>query len=148
MMRLALLAILLSAVIPRDARSQLIASQISSGDRVRVTAPSVVPEPVVATYLSAADDTLRLLAAGGGVRLGVPIAAVERFEVSDGRARGKWAKWGALLGLGVAVIAAQSGDSNDWSGLGYVIAGPPVGALAGSLIAPEQWRNESLAPRR
>lgn len=147
-MRLAILAVLLSAVIPRDAAAQWIASQLSSGARVRVTAPRIVPEPVVGTYLSAAGDSVRLLAAGGGVRLAVPIAAVERFEVSDGRARGKWAKRGALVGLGLGLAAASAGDSDEWSNLGFLILAVPSGALAGALIAPEQWHHASLAPLR
>jgi hypothetical protein len=145
-MRLAILAVILCALVPGKASSQLIASQLSSGQRVRVTAPSVARGPVVGTYLSAASDTLRLLAGGGGARLAVPFGAVQRFEVSDGRARGTWAKRGALAGLGLGLAVLGAGDSSE--GLMYLILAPPLGALAGALIAPERWSHASLASMR
>jgi hypothetical protein len=115
--------------------------------RVRVTAPRVASEPMVGTYLSADRDTLRLLTTEGSPQLAVPVTAVQRFEVSTGRTRLKWARRGALAGLvfGLVLGATQDDGAVFISGLLFA---PPAGAVAGAMMAPERWREASLdAPR-
>jgi hypothetical protein len=143
-MRPPLAVLLLLALFSRPAASQLIGrARVDPRMRVRVTAPRVASEPMVGTYLSADGDTLRLLATEGMPKLAVPVTAVQRFEVSEGRARVRWARRGALAGLVFGLVLGATNDDGAVFISGLLFA-PPAGAVAGALMAPERWRDAPI----
>jgi len=130
------------------------AGPLGAGTRVRVTAPSIVPEPVTGVFLSAERDSIRMTAHEGGFRMAIPMATVQQLEVSDGRARGRWARWGALAGaIGGTLIGGSGGSgtdhaADDWGRVGGLLLGAPLGAVAGAVLAPERWRTHSIVGLR
>lgn len=128
---------------------------IVPGDRVRISAPGIGVERLVATVLTVKPDTIVVR---NGEPLALPFASVTKLEVSRdrksrarlGMAIGFWS--GAVAG---GVIAARSlGDTEDtyWGGnlnlsdgtlfggaLFGGIAGTLVGALIGSTFKVDQW---------
>jgi hypothetical protein len=83
----------LVAVLVVTAPLALVAQQeppVAPGDRVRVSAPSVVEMRVVGFVASLDRDTLVLNAEGGAVLLTVPFASVTALEVYRGRKSRVW----------------------------------------------------------
>jgi hypothetical protein len=140
---------------------------VQDGDRVRVWAPSIAPEPLVGRLNILEDGTLEV-ADPSGAPMKVSVADVERLEVSLGHNRAKTAGIGAgigaLLGLGLAFIV---GDTNtvceesslplfgEWDNVCgeqanylYPIGGALVGAGIGLLVAPERWQESSIGQIR
>jgi len=152
-MRLARRILLALALCPTMAAAQW-AGQIDAGTRVRVTAPSIVPQPVVGAFLSSERDSIRVRAEDGKFRVAIPMARVQQLEVADGRSRGRWARWGAVAGaIGGTVIGGLGGSgttrpADDWGRVGGLVLGVPLGALAGALLAPERWREHSVVGLR
>lgn len=144
-----LLALVLGST---PAHGQLLARPITSGEPVRVTAPSVAAAPIRGAFLSGERDTIRVATAGGSLIVGVPFSAVERLEVSRGRDRKRWAVIGAGAGgvagllLGALSASGSSGSlDQSWAPLGGLIFGIPVGAVVGAIVAPERWREHPVA---
>ena len=128
---------------------------IVPGDRVRVSAPGIGVERLVATVLTAKPDTIVVQSREP---LALPIASVTRLELSRdrksrarlGMAIGFWS--GAIAG---GVIAASLEDAEDnfimdsnpsdaggallGSALLGGIAGTGLGALIGSIFRVDQW---------
>jgi hypothetical protein len=136
-----------SAGAPVDLRG----GSIGAGSRVRLSVPSVSPDPLVGRVAALTADSL-LLSRGSGVHLQLDSRAIQRVEVSAGRHRVRWALAGAVVGMLVGGVAGGSaGGKGDDSGLGAlagfvagVIVGTPLGAGVGALAAPERWRPVAL----
>ena len=132
---------------------------VTPGTRVRVSAPTVIPDRVIGTFLSASRDSL-LVAPGEHAVLRLDLNAVEALHVSAGRDRTKWALNGSAAGfVGVLLLSPAFCDRGDMGcGFGMLGAslflGIPGGALAGALSAPERWvrysgwrESRTVAPR-
>ena len=142
---LSLLVLLATVAAPADGRAQH--PQRPSGLRVRVTAPTAFAKPFVGTLGDHSGDSLSVAMGAGGARVVIPRAAVRQLEVSEGRARWRYAVLGGVLGLvGGAVIgaAAASSPEDPYAALGGLIVGgllgAPAGAVTGAVVAPERWR--------
>lgn len=129
---------------------------IATGTRVRVLAPSIFPERATATVLAAQNDTIVVARSDGAVSLSLPVSAIQKLEISEGRSRFKWAGLGALAGLFVGgYLGGTIGGKDDTSGVGAAagffagsILGVPGGAVLGALAAPERWVNYPLPSSR
>jgi hypothetical protein len=125
---------------------------VQAGSRVRVTARQLVV-PVIGSFQTVRRDTIVVLEEGVSASIwNVPVANVQRFELSagirggDGGRAVKFALWGgvsgAALGLLTSVILQNStGDRYDKGASAGVGAG--VGALILGLVgyrhAHEEW---------
>jgi hypothetical protein len=119
------------------------------GTRLRITAPSQLPKPLVGS-LTAVDASVLVVDSSKQVRRDV----IQKLEVSERRS---WKKKGALIGAGAGVLAAAflSAITNEEDlispgeafAVGLVLF-TPVGAGLGALIAPgESWVPvQALAP--
>jgi hypothetical protein len=145
----------------------LLAAQLASGgeplgvgDRVRVKATSEVTDDgtvaprqsrdwIVGMLATADGDELSVLVAPDEAAVRMPRVAVERLEVSRGRARGKatliGAGIGAAFGVVVGVISheqcqSEAGDDG-WCDLAwsFPMVTTPAGALLGLAIGKERW---------
>lgn len=144
-------------------------SRLERGARVRVTAPSISLEREIGTLGAVQGDTLFLEAGRFGESpTAVPLSAVTRLEVSEGRKgnAGLGMRVGALAGFlaGVAVAASQiekrtcdleqegldclGPDFDDLgsdlaAGLGMTmlgtVGGGALGAIVGSAFRTERW---------
>lgn len=120
---------------------------LPAGLRVRVTAPDVLPARQTGLIVRHGADSLVLVRDEGTVRIAIPAASITRLEVSAGRPRRRPALIGAGIGfIGGAVVGATWGKREDPNGFGGLlgliagaVVGPPVGALIGAAVAPEQW---------
>jgi hypothetical protein len=126
---------------------------LAPGTRLRVT---TLRSREVGSLL-AVDPMGLTLAREAGEPVRIPREAIRRVEASLGRsseAGGRWAAYGALIGLGigcgVSAILSDTvghGDSNIWSdmALGGLLFGLPAGAAVGYAAAPrEQWEPRPL----
>ncbi len=151
---LVLLAALLLACAPTGPPRFWI-EPVAPGDRVRVTAWSVVPGRPVGTVVSLGADTCVLEVEGRAEPLTLPLASVTRLEVSRGQESnvGKGALTGGLIGaafgLFVGLIVGSDPEffgenafANSVAVLGG--AGIGVGAIIGSLSTSDRWEEVPL----
>ena len=116
---------------------------VSAGTRVRVTAPDITYKPFVGRVSMMNSDTLYLAQQSAQIR--IPVAAIKGFEISEGRARWKWAVAGGLIGMvGGGAIGVLAMDRNDGIAqfigmVGGALLGAPTGAVVGAIAAPERW---------
>ncbi len=150
-----------------EVQAQLL--NLNTGERIRVLAPEIYPDPVIGQVSALTAETLVLETKKRGLKqLTVPLQAIERLEISRGYRRhtGKGALIGALV-AGVWWVATVSraffGPScrrdrsdADCDAIGVLLlyptplvsgAGGLVGAWGGSLIRTERWRALSLQTR-
>jgi hypothetical protein len=147
---------------------------LASDVRVRVTAPGLHRKPIVGRLVRADRDTIALAAGALAPLVSIPVAAVTRLEVSQGRRAGAGARRGAamtalVVGAAgatlttiVAVDAAierarpgRCGESGCYYGQTVVAvlsvvataAGAAGGALVGALVGAEGWERVSVPPR-
>jgi uncharacterized protein YcfJ len=141
----ALVAILATAP---TARAQYAApGWMSTGSRIRVTAPSLSTDPIVGRLLLYTTDSLLLAAGDGEVRMRVPMSLVRTVEVSEGRDRLDWAVKGAGIGLVAGILiggaAFAHSEANSLAsvagGIAGGVIGAPLGGVVGALAAPERW---------
>jgi uncharacterized protein YcfJ len=145
-----LLVLLVTVAAPADGRAQH--AQRPSGQRVRVTAPTAFAKPFVGTLAGYSADSLSVAMARGGARVVIPRDAVRQLEVSEGRARRRYAALGGILGLVAGAViggeAASTPEDPSLAGLAGMIAGGLLGASAGAaigaVVAPERWRHYYL----
>lgn len=134
---------------------------VEPGTRVRLTAPELRKEQVTGDVLFMNSDTL-VIELRNGENVEVPVASVERLEISRGPEYGKGllrgAKYGALTGVGVGALFFLEGVVFDDDGGFYLIAvpfltgvaavsGALVGGLVGTIFPPETWEEIPLSPR-
>lgn len=157
--RLAALAALFGTLVAGSslaAQSSLAHVQLPSGVRVRVTAPTVLPEPVVGRVVARTDEGLMISRNEGRVQITFSPEQIQLLEVSEGRNRGQWALMGGLGGMAAgALIGGWQGGRNDPSGfggaLGFIaggITGLFAGAIGGGLLAPERWERHLFSSTR
>jgi hypothetical protein len=134
---------------------------VAPGDRVRVTAPTVDPDPFVGKLVALGTDTCVLEVEGRPGHSALPFGSVERLEVSLGQKTkaGQYAGMGGLIGgvmgVGIALGACSGGEcegvTGDLTGAAAVvfgIGGAGVGALLGagigSGIKVDRWETVPL----
>jgi hypothetical protein len=155
-MRRILLAAAISLLMPELVAAQQVAATLPAGTTIRVTAPRALPERTTGAFQTARSDTL-WMQAGRSRQLVIPVATVERLEVSGGRSRLKW----ALIGAGTGALAGfvlggmAGGGEDDITGTGAAagaIAGTAqgivLGAIGGALLAPRRWINHPVSALR
>jgi hypothetical protein len=130
---------------------------IDSGDRIRITAPSLGLAEAECD-VARVDETEALANCDGGdILTAIPWNSVERLDVSvDQKGR---ALVGGIVGLGAgaalgAILASATTSEDDWlvstdevmgpAILGFGLAGGIVGALLGNSIKRDVW---APAPR-
>jgi hypothetical protein len=121
-----------------------------AGTRVRVIRKGGQP-PVVGRLVLRSPERLTVQT-DDGRGMGILFDQVARVQVSNGRDRAKWTTLGGLFGL-VAASAVYAIDDGDCSGSECakrfgLMAGPAivVGAVVGSRVAPERWRDVDRVP--
>lgn len=151
---------------------------LAPGQRVRVTAPQHGFQRTAATLLDIRSDTLYVLrvqarsirgrvVSWDSLTSAVPVAAIERLDVS----RGRRSRWLQGLGIGMAVGGAtgaliglasgddeggfSAGDNAAIAGIGLGVVGGVVGVLVGAVSRGDRWQEVprhgllvSLAPTR
>jgi hypothetical protein len=135
------------------------------GRRVRVTAPGLGGRPVIGDLMSIEANEVTIRRTGSSEVVAIPRGELMQFEVStQRRQRGRGAKIGALVGLGVgAVVGFAVGDdcsgpdapsivciSRPASAVGLGVVGAGLGAVTGLILAPRQtvWEHADLAGLR
>jgi hypothetical protein len=123
---------------------------IDGGTRVRIIRKGGQPQVVGRLVLRSPERLTVQTDAGRGI--GILFNDVARVQVSAGRNRSKSAGVGALIGL-VAAGAAYALYDGDCAGSDCarrfgLMAGPALvaGALVGSRMAPERWRDVDRVP--
>lgn len=125
------------------------------GTRLRVTAPTVTPKPIVGTLLETTEREV-LLAVSPSDRTPIPRAAITHVERSQGR-HGHAVK-GLLIGavVGAVVLSAinaedpETGETAEyvWVALLGAGLGALPGAGVGALARTERWAELPLANLR
>jgi hypothetical protein len=169
MKRPILAALLLTAAPAAPALAQRgTVTELDSLARVRVT-QSVDPGRVLGGLLAAGSSGLVIDPVHGGDRLAVPLAHVERLEVSlgqrtvrEGALRG--ARKGAIVGvvtsallIGMGAIQDAGDDCGEcWitaTGVAVLVSVPLIGittgggALLGAMSPGEKWQRVAVPPR-
>jgi hypothetical protein len=135
------------ALAPTARAQYAVAGWMSTGSRIRVTAPSLSTDPIIGRLLHYSTDSLLLAAGDGEVRMRMPMSLVRTVEVSEGRDRSGWALKGAGVGLVVGILVGGASLAHDdpeglatlAGGIAGGIVGAPLGAVVGALLAPERW---------
>lgn len=131
-------------------------SLVAPGDRVRVSRLGSVP-PLVCTVLALKADTLVLDAEDRVAPLEVPLALVEKVEVSHGKKSriGTGAivggLTGALLGALGSLAWGDAGSLGSDAGvaiLASTAAGTGIGALIGAATKTDRWEEVPLTDIR
>ena len=154
-MRRALLLPALLVALPIGALPAQETSTLTPGARVRVSAPDLhEPGALIGTVVALRGDTLFVRNADeGGAGLPLPLARVERLEVSRGRrSRGTGAALGFLLGAAVGAAYGVAGHPGlahtDISEGGEIAIYAGVAGLLGAAIGTarggERWERVSL----
>ena len=131
---------------------------LTPGARVRISAPDLLgPEALIGNVLALRGDTLvvhKADASGAGLRL--PLARVERLEVSrGGRSRGTTAAIGFLVGAAVGGLYGAAGHPGlahtdiPEEGETAIYAGVAglFGAAIGAALGGERWEHVPLSRR-
>jgi len=158
MVRSASFGVLLASVAWSVAFAQAPAS-VQPGQRVRVQSRAAQVPTLTGVVQAFNVDTLVLhpdAQDGAGAALAIPVASIERLQVS----RGRHSKWltGLVIGAGVgavsgAIIGAATGEEDWLTSTGeYAVMGvvlfTPIGALTGTLIGlmvkTERWETAPL----
>jgi hypothetical protein len=128
---------------------------LTPGARVRVSAPDLLgPGAVIGNVVTLRGDTLVVRKAGAGeAGLRLPLAQVERLEISRGsRSRGTGAAIGFFLGAAVGALYGEVGHPGlahtDISEGGetaiYAGAAGLLGAGIGAVLGGERWKHVPL----
>jgi len=149
----------LASAAPLGAQQAGSGVEIRTGSRVRLDAPGVVGDHMVATVISRTNDTLTV-ASQSVPSIAVPIARITRLEISrgDSRTAGAWhgIKVGVPIGgafgvLGLFLVDDCRSCSNPPNRAAIVpafaAAGAFYGAIIGAIVQREQWAPFALSPR-
>ncbi|MGH7702236.1 MAG: hypothetical protein ACREMO_04045 [Gemmatimonadales bacterium] len=123
---------------------------------MRVRAQSF-PERLTGTVASIAHDTMTIRLDQRGKSASVPVAAIQRLEVSNGKKTRFWhgAGIGALVGVfvGVAIGDAAASPYDGYAsivqaggGILGALSGGLIGGVFGSISHTDRWEN--LEPHR
>jgi hypothetical protein len=154
MKTLSLLALACFCVHASAANAQSNEAQLRVNSRARITAPGIIPRPLVGQVL--ARDSVALILRPGRTAgdVSIPISAIERLEISRGHHRGRWAAAGLGMGLaagfmaGAVVAFAGEGSAGDasFAPVGGAFLGMLVGPVIGAVAAPERWHPVAVRP--
>jgi len=126
---------------------------IATDSRIRISVPTLMPNPLTGTIAGIGPDTLIL-----APRTRIPIHAISQLDISLGQKTvGQSAKssaWKSALAVGgfVAAAAAETCRQNrsDCKGghiflavAGGAVTGGVIGGIYGALRRPERWRTIS-----
>ena len=133
MTRLALLLVLAPVVAAHAQR----VGPVAVGDRVRITSPAL-PAPLYGQVTGGVGaDTITVATAGDAARVTLPIAAIQRIDVSRGRHAARGAAAGVGIGAGIGLVAggvavgvAANAFGGDGGDDGLAIVGGPSRAPA------------------
>jgi hypothetical protein len=126
---------------------------LKPGDRVRVIAPAVSPDPVVGTLVTLGADTLVVQ---DSATWRFAFGAVQRVGVSRGRKSNAvvGAGYGLLAGVGVGLLITSSCEPDLIfnskaqcmlaGAIFFGAAGTLVGAVTGAFVRTERWRDVPL----
>jgi hypothetical protein len=158
---LSLVAAVALLVPPTPLRAQQSAStiEVRTGSRVRLDAPGIVGDHMVATVISRSADTLTV-ASPNASPIAVPTSRITRLEVSRGDSHTAGAlhgmKWGIPIGAGFGVLGLFLVDDCETCGgppnrvaivPAFAGAGAFYGAIIGAFVQHEQWAPFALTPR-
>lgn len=138
-------AIVAAAPANAQARPSL-RDSVVAGMRVRVTAPTYLPERMSGKVVSPDSAGFRLDFVRADAATFVPWAGIQVLEVSEGAPRAGYALLGLLVGpaVGVAMgaVFCSRGTGNDpcFGPIGFGLTGLLVGPVLGAIVAPERWR--------
>ena len=122
---------------------------VSVGDRVRVTAPRLLPEPTEATLLAIGGDSLIAQAPLG--RLAVPTSDIRRLEVVEDVRRNTalGGLVGALVFFAFAELSTASAAPTEAGSIntGFTLIGAGLGMIVGSQIRSRSWTDAQLPLR-
>jgi hypothetical protein len=142
--RIALLVAALVLTAPVDLFAQQ-EPPVAPGDRVRVTAPTIDPDPFVGTLVSMGADTCVLEIEGRAEPLALPLASVTSLEVWRERESklAQGAAIGVLIGgaVGAALGAAVCRVEDEVCAVPSGGIGASVGLLFGLLVGEESGRD-------
>jgi hypothetical protein len=133
---------------------------LTTGMRVRILAPEVVPGKMIGTVTRVSDDAVTLNIPGRSEPVSILREKIARLDVSDGpRSRGVDSAIGAGIGAAVGAAGCAAGNGSGQNDVvristGAVAAfcallGGGLGALVGALIPPgEHWKEISATRYR
>jgi hypothetical protein len=144
----AMLLVGAACIEPLVAQAPTVIPNARIGDHVRVESPAVFGIRVTGPILEANQGFVVVAVGDERASMVVPWAMITAIDVSTGRARTNFAVKGALIGLGVALLATpplwdrklQIGGLATNQGVIASIAVPAGSALVGWLAAPPRWR--------
>lgn len=137
-------------------------SPVVTGDRVRVSAPSVSEDPLVGTVLVMDSDSCVIDVEGRYKPVAVPLTSLESVEVYRGQrsfaAQGAagGAIGGGIIGVGLAIKVCHDWDACRWdnenktllvtvvAGVGGAVLGAGLGALVGAFSKTDSWEELPL----
>lgn len=140
---------------PGRLAAQVSSHELSSGTRIRVSAPEILNGRVIGRVAELDSGSLTVAVGEAEDQISLPLSAITSLERSLGRSRGASARRGAVVGLvagvglGVVCVAVcpVSGPGANMAPVGGLFYGPPVGAALGLLIAPERWQKLRVHPQ-
>lgn len=149
-----LLLLLLLLGRPVGAAAQEPANTLHEGDEVQVHAPAFRGQRVRGTVVLYQGSTLTLRESGTGATVAIPVAEIRLLARNEGinRRRSSWrmARLGAFVGgaagfvAGPLIATTRAPDNFTEvtlaSGIIGTAAGAGVGAVAGALLARDQWQ--------
>jgi hypothetical protein len=151
--------VLLATVTPVHAQQAAPAVEIRTGSRVRLDAPGIVGDHMVATVISRSADTLTV-ANQNAPPIAVPTSRITRLEVSRGDSRTAGALHGIKVGVPIGAAFGLLGlllidDCNNCDSPpnraaivpAFAASGAFYGAIIGAIVQHEQWAPFALAPR-
>ena len=151
--------VFLAGAAPLHAQQSAPQIEIRAGSRVRLDAPGIVGDRMVATVISRSADTLTV-ASPNAAPIPVPMSRITRLEVSRGDSRTAGAlhgmKWGIPIGAGFGLLGLALFDDCDTCGgspnrgaivPALVASGAFYGAIIGAIVQHEQWAPFALTPR-
>ncbi len=149
----------LAATAPVHAQQAAPQIEIRAGSRVRLDAPGIVGDRMVATVISRSPDTLTV-ASPNASPIAVPTSRITRLEVSRGDSRTAGALHGIKVGVPIGAAFGLLGlllidDCNYCEGPpnrgaivpAFAASGAFYGAIIGAIVQHEQWAPFALSPR-
>jgi hypothetical protein len=129
-------------VLSANAAAQQTGATLTSSSRVRITAPSLFPRPLIGRVIYLGDTSLTVLEDGAAAARAIPTDAIRRLDVSTGTRRrpGLGAAIGAPLGAALAVAAGPivpsggGGLAGCCGRTGEVVMDVAIGGAIGAFI--------------
>jgi hypothetical protein len=124
---------------------------VTMGDRVRITAPSVLTKRVEGTLAAVDRETLSVFSTAEGKKVEVRRSQITKLELT----RGKMSRWrtgaliGAAWGVGFGVVlsnppsSAEHFDVNGGAVAAGVLIGASPGGLIGAALHTDRWTSVS-----